>query len=153
MKAFTGAMSRKVDNWPAHLARIVDEYKTHDFEWGKSDCGTFACDIIYSLTGIDLYKEFVSRYDSEFSYMRLLAKYKCSGIVDLFSNIAGKHGIFQVDLKSAQRGDIVALSQSAVGVAEQECLGVCVGPYAMFHTQYGLYSVPILECSHAWKID
>lgn len=141
-------MCRRVDNWTARLYEIVGDYKTHDYVWGVSDCGTFAHDIVHALIGVDLYKGFESDYDSERGYLRVLAKYNCTGIISLFDLVASKNKIVQIDVKKAMRGDIVAM----LGADEKECLGVCVGLYAMFHIDNGLSSIPIYQCTHAWGI-
>ena len=141
-------MSRRYDDWAARLDAITIDYQKRKFRWGKSDCGTLATDCVRALTGIDLYQDFSGQYDSLRSYARLLSKYNCQNIGDLFSVMANQFGFKSIPLKLAKRGDIITVIS-----CDMECLGVCQGRHSMFHMEQGLLMFETLQCERAWSID
>ncbi len=141
---------RRVQNWPTELDKVIIEYQTHLFEWGKSDCGTFAADVVRAITGIEIYQEFKGRYNTARSFAKLLIDCDSRSISELFDLVAGENGFNKIEVNQAHRGDIVANRASDM---TPECLGVISGPKAIFHANDGLISVDRSECVLAWSIQ
>ena len=149
MHQSTGATSRRVDNWPCVLNDIFTEYQARDFEWGTSDCATFATDTIKELIGVDLYAEFRGSYHDLRSYLKLLKTYEYSSIGELFNLVSIENGIFEIAPREAMRGDVCTY----IGADGLECLGICMGPRAYFLLESGLIGIPIDKCFRSWRID
>ena len=147
-KASIGAMSRRSEGWPNRLNRLVNEYQGRSFEYGVTDCGTLACDVVNALIGIDLYQEFKNTYNDKKSYLLILAKYSVRSIADLFDIKAREHDILESKNPIvAFRGDIVCISYG------EDCLGVCVGARAVCLPESGLLSVPMADVTRSWRVD
>jgi hypothetical protein len=52
----------RAPNWPATLARFIEERRAWDFDWGSHDCCMFAADWVMAATGVDPALHFRSTY-------------------------------------------------------------------------------------------
>ena len=139
--------NRRCEDWPEKLNDVIKAYFDRHYVWGESDCGTFACDVVKALIGVDLYEEFRGAYNSERQYKKLLIANNCNSISELFEIVASEHGIYEIGKKFAFRGDIVCMTVNKI-----ESLGVYVGPCAMFHVEHGLISVSMDDCRLCWAV-
>lgn len=138
----------RAEDWPQRLNEIIAQYSTQRFEWGKSDCGTLACDVVRAIIGVDLYSEFAGSYNSEREFRKLLVRNRCESIGDLFAKSAKKYKIKPAQSMRINRGDITVYSDPYNG----ESLGVCVGHQSMHHFDIGLIAIPISSCTQAWSV-
>lgn len=56
------------------LNEVLKKYKKRQFVWGEADCCLFACDCVFTMTGIDPAAKFRGKYNSEMSAKKALAK-------------------------------------------------------------------------------
>lgn len=104
-------MSR-LDNWPSLLAAFLADEKP--FEWGKRDCSLWAADAVLCITGIDPAIDFRNRYKTAKGAARVLKKY--GGLEGAVEMITMDHGMMEIPVALAQRGDVV-LIDSPLGPA------------------------------------
>jgi hypothetical protein len=128
------------EDWPVRLDEVIERARNRPFKWGQHDCGTWAAEIVFSLTGekLDLPKGYRSANGS------LVAMRRKTGTKTMVSATSYFLGEPLPTPLLAQRGDIV-LHQS-------QALGVCVGAEVFCLSEAGLFSVPLTECLSAWRV-
>lgn len=143
-------MKRRHD-WHKQLAASVQFNRSRPFEWGKHDCALFACNTIQDMTGVDLAHGFRGKYSTAFQAARAIRTFTEGGDLEaLAEKICNTHGISEVPVKFAQRGDLVIVhtpdSRIACGI---------VGPdprFAYAAGKDGLTRVAMREWLRAWRI-
>lgn len=112
------------------------------FEYGECDCFTFTRQLVSAHHGVDIL--FSYDYEDERTARRLMAKNK-----GLDSLTTDKLGLPLDDVSLAVEGD-VAVADLGDGLS----LGfVTDGDRVLFKTKEGIASVPLSECSKAWRVD
>lgn len=90
-----------------NLMKVMLEYKTKQFEWGKSDCCLFVSDCINAQVGIDPAAEYRGKYKTEIGAKKALVKYgELEPLLDSHFD--------RIDVMKAKRGDAV-MFQSQLG--------------------------------------
>jgi hypothetical protein len=157
-------------HWQELLHNYLLRRQREAFQWGTMDCCLFACDAILELTGVDLAADFRGKYDSLLSAVRAMKRfttevtevteeitklpnYQITNSEDPVEMVAIKiariHGIEEVPVLMAQRGDILLLDSplgKGLGILGLRGTHVhCAGPD-------GVVDVPLKECLRAWRI-
>jgi hypothetical protein len=136
------------------------------FAWGKNDCATFACDAVLAMTGTDLAEPLRGKYDSALLAARTMnafvsdieakksvADRKERPTDNLLEStafaIAAIHGIRQVPVLRAQRGDVVLVKlENGLALAIVSLNGhEVIAPGAT-----GLRRLPLRSALRAWRI-
>lgn len=90
------------ENWPRHLSAVIKAATERPFSWGESDCCLFAADCCIAVCSVDPAEEYRGHYSTETGAKRALK---------------ARHGSLEaawdayferIDVKLAQRGDVVA---------------------------------------------
>lgn len=128
---------KRLDNWPALLAKYFAEKKDKPFIWGENDCCRFADGAVIAMTGQSMMKSF--NYTNEKQALRLLK----TGLKELTSKELGE----SIKPALAKRGDVVLIHRG-----EMPALAICDG--SMWHGA-GLNKMEtgqMLEAICAWKV-
>jgi hypothetical protein len=128
---------KRLDNWPALLAKYFQQKKNEPFVWGKNDCCRFADGAVIAITGQSMMKSF--NYTSEKEALRLLK----TSLEALTSAELGQ----SIKPAFAQRGDVVLVKRG-----ELPALAICDG--AVWHGagQNGIESGVMSEAICCWKV-
>lgn len=132
------------DNWTSHLNTLIVERKEEPFSWGYQDCCLFACDAIFTITGIDPAKNIRDTYTTKFGASSIVAEYgSLVGLVEAFTE---KYYFPEIPVHKAGRGDIVLCDTD-----QGEALGVCIGRTFCFAGPKGLV-FKLRGIKRAWRI-
>jgi hypothetical protein len=126
------------NDWPERLAAFMDERRHVPFEWGISDCSTFAADAVAAMTGERLQ---IPAADSPEAYARLARDQ--GTLAEMAEALLGE----PIHPAYAQRGDVVLLVMD-----ERETLGICVGTEIAGPGADGLALAPMSMAVAAWRI-
>jgi len=110
------------------------------FKWGEHDCALWMGKVVRDISGIDTVSQFEGLYSTKTKAYELLKPY--GGILGLLDN---HPDLIPVDVKMAQRGDIVYEAKS-------KAVGICVGAKCAFITQGGLVFLEMFEIKKAWGV-
>lgn len=134
----------RLENWPSLLAAFLADEKP--FAWGSRDCCLFAADAVLFITGIDPAIDFRNRYTTAKGAARVLKKY--GGLEGAVERITLDHGMMEIPVSMAQRGDVV-LIDSPLGdaLAVVDLLGTITGQSTDGFTRY-----PIRCARRAWRV-
>lgn len=142
---------KRFDDWPTRLDAFIESRKDYAFSWGSQDCCLFACDCIVEMTGQDLVRQYRNRYHDAAGAQSMLENFSDEPMTvgSLASEIAKAHGIEEVPVSFAQRGDVVLVLQD-----EMESLGVVslVGDTLWAPGEFGLVEHPLSSAIKAWRI-
>ena len=138
---------QRVNNWPSKLEAAVETATQKKFEYGKHDCVLMACDIVKSITGVDLAKDVRGRYSNLQEGIVLLKEF--GGSMDALNEFIAKHqNLPEIPISKAQRGDTVLFDSD-----EGPSLGVCLGAKSIFpNMKMNVIMIPTHACRRAWKI-
>jgi len=140
-------MERRPD-WPDRLHQALEAVREAPFRWGTNDCALFACDVVEAMTGLDLAADFRGRYRSQAGAGVVLKRACGGGLEALVEARAAEHGIAEVPVAFAQRGDVVLLDSEA-GPA----LGICLGASAALpRADQGFASIDMAAARRAWAV-
>jgi hypothetical protein len=144
-------MTKRTD-WHQKLLDTLYFYRNLPFEWGTHDCALFACNTIEAMTDEDLARDFRGKYSSALQAARVIRAFTKGGDLEaLAEKICSEHGLDEVPVKFAQRGDVVVLHATS---NHRVALGI-VGAdprYAYAPGPLGLVRVPMSEWLRAWRI-
>ena len=129
--------------------------KDRPFEWGRNDCGLFACDLLQAVSGIDFAAPFRGKYKSARGAARVLKRFAglpasakaTAGLEAAVEKIAEARNREEVKPLMAQRGDLVLLD-----MPEGPALGVCLGAWVAAAGETGMVRVELREARRAWRI-
>ena len=140
----------RLDGWEARLNHVVEAARREPYELGHHDCFRVACAVIEALTGIDRWPAFSGYRTKREALVRIAqhgSTFETAG--DWF--FSGP----RIDLKHAQRGDIVAVA-TADG---EKHLAVHLGDRVALMAAAGLQLIPlsgvlVADCRLlcAWKV-
>lgn len=143
-------MKRK-DDWPELLECFLRDREQKPFAWGVQDCALLVCDAVQVMTGVDLAEDFREQYSTRLQAARSMRRCGCATLADLADLVAARHGIPEVPVPSARRGDVVLLDMKKEGPA----LGIIgLSGSHVLAAAYGLVSIPLTspQCLRAWRI-
>ena len=143
-------MERQV-NWHNALSDYILGCSSRPFSYADGfDCGTFVIGAIESLTGVDVAPELKGKYTNRKQAFAAIRKLCGAATMEaIASYLANKHGIPEVPVYFAQRGDPVVLKQgktSTLGIVDM-VPGFILTPY-----KDGLLRLPIDHATKAYHI-
>lgn len=122
------------------LERFVYAQQGREFRYGIFDCCLFVCGAIEAMTGVNPAREFLGAYSTRREARKLLAA--AGGI----SAIAKRHGMTELPVSKARRGDVLAMKNM------QLALVALNGKDALVVVESGLIAVPARIAIGAWAV-
>ena len=104
---------KRIPDWETRFADFIHSRLRTPFRWGGQDCALFACDGVEAITGDDLAAEWRGNYSDAKSALAAMKNYAGGGIEELAEKKATEHGLAEVHLNLAGRGDLVLIRQDA----------------------------------------
>lgn len=131
-------------DWEARLATLLDRLKDAPFKWGTHDCALFSASAVKAMSGVDPAADFRGAYDTEAGARQALRDHAAGTLLRTVKAWLGD----PKPVAQAQRGDIVMLDRTTVGV--------CVGRYSWFVGEQfgarGLVPRPTADCRYAFTV-
>jgi len=145
-------MTNRRPDWPSRLMAAIEAARNRPFSWGGLDCCLFACDCVAAMTGVDPAAEFRGRYDSSAKARRRLRAFSGGGGLEAtVAMLAARHGMAEVRVAQAQRGDLV-LIDAPEWPSERRALAVCAGLRLAVMTAGGVDFVAPARGLRAWRV-
>jgi hypothetical protein len=141
----------RVQGWEGLFGCYVQTFAGARFAYGTHDCTMFVCDGVRVMTGVDLADGFRGKYSSAAGALKVIRKYvgtPQATLEQLAEAIAAKHGIAEVPVLMAQRGDVLLLSTPdgpALGLLSLD------GWHVLAAAPKGLTRTPLQDCLRAWR--
>ena len=132
----------RAPNWPAALARFIEDRRGWDFDWGVHDCCMFAADWVMAATGRDPALHFRASYWNAKGAADTLRMY--GGIAQIVDD--GGFVRWQAP-GMAQRGDVALVTNE-----KRELLAVVDGTQCVAPGRHGLVWLPLADAAVAWKV-
>jgi hypothetical protein len=142
-------MERRSD-WQRALDEFLRAHETRRFEYGRWDCCLFVCDAIVEMTATDLAASYRGRYTSRAGAMHALAaQLGVASVEAVAENAAKVHGMPQVPVERAQRGDMVLVERR-----RDYSLGLVAlnGMEVIVTSERGLWRLPLSCAVKAWHV-
>ncbi len=141
-------LTRKPD-WQTALDCFLVAHRQTQFLYGRMDCCLFVCDAILAMTGVDVAAPFRGRYASRKQAMRIVEAFTGRASVAAIAELmCSDHGMPEVPLRSAQRGDVVLI--------ERRCdysLGVIdLTSRLAVPAETGFLRIPLTQGCRAWRV-
>jgi hypothetical protein len=130
---------RRLEDWPERLAAYLDSRRDAPFQWGETDCATFAAGCVLAVTGESLDLPAVASADG---YLRLLRDHG-----PLATLVGERLGDPLPSPAFAQRGDVVLMTLEG-----RETLGVCIGAEVAGPGPGGMVTMPMSIAAAAWRV-
>lgn len=132
----------RVPEWPKKLSNYLSSMQSAKFEWGKTDCISFAVGAVSEITGVDARKEY--------SYSTREGAYAIIEEAGGITSLVAKHfGSGHRNIMQAKRGDLVSIKnpEIIIGVVDDS------GQKAAFISEsQGLVRVPLEKVWRIWPI-
>lgn len=135
-------------NWPMILTEKIEQFKTHPFVWGETDCLHFACRVASAMLDYDLYETAKASsflYDTEEGAALMLEEHFNKDMGNVFSSLFD-----EVSPKLAQRGDVAICEFNG-----KEICGVIdsSGRSVACKSKDGILFLPISRVARAWRVE
>lgn len=129
-------------DWQARLIALIEQRKTHRFEWGVQDCCLWPADAVLAMTGVDHAANLRGTYSSSRGGGSVLRQ--LGGLAAAMALCRGP----EVPPLCAQVGD-VGLVRAESG---REVGAVCLGEQWIAAGKDGLGLLPLEAASRAWRV-
>ena len=134
------------------ITELLQEYKNSKFEWGRTDCVSFAADIAYRYQGKEvpnLQKD--QTYNDTKSALKWLKNLGIDNFDDLYKAPELVLGVKRKDISEVKHGDIVYYIEPETNAG---LMGICNGVRAYFLCwDGGLTARNIEDCTYCWSVD
>lgn len=141
-------MQRKED-WQTRLSVYLAESRAAEFRYGAHDCCLFVCGAVEAMTGADVAAPFRGQYRSRRTAYAAVAAYAGSAsIAAVAEKVAAAHGMTEIPVRLAGRGDVVLLmrgrdfSLGLVGLDGRICAAAA----------HGFTNAPLSLATRAWRV-
>ena len=131
---------QRFPDWSTRLDHYLATLRGQRFRYGIFDCCLFVCGAIEATTGTDPARSFRGLYHSRSDGRKLLRG--AGGI----AAIAAAHGMVEVSVNHAKRGDVVMLTGSSLGLVALN------GRDVLVIGEEGLKAVPRGLAMRAWSV-
>lgn len=136
----------RYEDWEVRLYERVQEWKDHEFQYGKTDCCAFAGSVIEALTGHNPWEDWAGSYSDAASASDALSQ---RGYKSLYAALVATLGK-ALPVAVARRGDVVYASHNTADFAQ---VGICLGRLSVsWGEEKGLIEVPTLNLKRAWHV-
>jgi hypothetical protein len=134
------------EDWPVQLHRYIDSIQDARFAYGAFDCGLLAAGCIEAMTGEDLAADlrgYTSAREALAACKRVCGSYS---IRNLGEYIAAKHGLKEVPVLMAQRGDLAIVRNRRFGIV------ALTGTEIYVPAKQGIIRVPLTDATKAYRV-
>jgi hypothetical protein len=141
---------KRLPDWQSRLSEYLTSCARTCFKYGTLDCGLFVADAIQATTGVDVADPLRDKYRTRteaFAAIKVLCGKASMEAVAAY--LAARHGIQEVPVLCAQRGDAVVLgkgSRSALGIVAMHGTEILT-PY-----KDGILRLPLSHALKAYRI-
>jgi len=143
-------MRARLIDWQARASAYIERVAAQPFRYGSLDCGLFVAGAIEALTGVDVAAPLRGQYTNRAEAFAAIAALCGSPTMEAVGgHLARVHGIPEVGILSAQRGDPVQIRRG-----RRSSLGIVAMHGTEILTPYraGLLRLPLNCASRAWHI-
>ena len=137
---------KRIADWHIPLERAIHDWAAAPFEYGVHDCCTFANHCVKALIGLDLMEDHRD-YESHEDALRKM--HNGGGLEPLVEAACKAHGINEVDVTFAQRGDLCLMDHRAghnCGVLWLNNKVACAGEAG------GIIFLPMETAHRCWRV-
>jgi len=139
-------MIYKTRNWEKRLFASVRAARTQPFQWGVNDCALGTANHVLAFTNVDLAADYRGKYRTLAGARRICGS-DARAFLAFVDRIFTEHGMWQVDVKFAQIGDVTFYEKTGFS-----CVAMCVGLISVAPGKDGLQHLPTKEALCAWRI-
>lgn len=139
------SIARK-ENWPSLLVEAIKAKENKRGIFGVHDCCISVCDLVESMTGVDIGKRF--RGYRGRAEMRETLDVN-DGVEAIAESVMSEYGCEEINPRMAQRGDVVLLTTEqgdAMGAIDMD------GRHAITSGARGWVTLPIDSIRRAWRV-
>lgn len=130
------------------MIETIEAAVERPFEWGAHDCFIFSCDCAEAMTGVDLAEPFYrGKVKTRTQAYGRLKRYGGGGLQDAVAKIARTHGMAEVMVTRARRGDW-AMMMTPAG----DALGVVASNKVYLPAEHGISGWLVHSCHMAWRV-
>jgi len=141
----------KLDDWDSRLDTYIEEMRHKPFSWGGNDCLALARGAIKAQTGVDLFRDWVGSYKTEWgcllNYKRQLKRIGCTDIIE-----AVDQRLQRADVWLPSRGALVGRSDGLGSSVMSIAFGVAISDKVAFLAYDGLVFEPVKHSDIFWGI-
>ncbi|MGA2501114.1 MAG: hypothetical protein ABSH20_25535 [Tepidisphaeraceae bacterium] len=136
-------------DWQQALYLFCEANAGRRFEWGSWDCCLFVADAIDAMAGVDIAAEFRGRYGTYREALKLTQRLCGNWPLEVVvEKVAAEHGMREVPVALAQRGDMLLVDNG-----RRPVLGiVALNGTEIFVIGERLRRVPIALARRAWRV-
>ena len=140
---------KRFEDWTVRLDAYLCWMAEGSFSWGSNDCALFAGNMVRELTGTDIAKQFRGKYHTKAGAYAALKKFAGGGLEATSVKISAEHGMEEVPVRMAQRGDIVFLKTD---MGETLAIVGMDGTHVTAPGPTGLVRWPVGKGRRAWRV-
>lgn len=137
---------KRLPDWPARLATLMDASLGKPAAWGVNDCVTFGADGVVAVTGADPLADLRGRWRTELGAARVARR--LGGFVEAITERLGP----AVSPLHARRGDLLLLPGALVVGRWPGCLAVCFGAQCGTPGGYRLEFRSVADATLCWRV-
>ena len=140
----------RLDNWQSRLSEYLVQCAHTPFRYGQLDCGLFVAESIEAMTGVDVALPLRDKYTNRTEAFAAIKALCGSPTMEAVAEyIAREHGIPEVPVLRAQRGDALVLKSG-----RRSTLGILAMHGTEILTPYedGILRVTLSLATHAYHI-
>jgi len=140
---------QRFEDWDIRLGAAFEAAQSKPFAWGDHDCMTHACTMIHAMTGVDPYADFRGKYKTSLGALKQIKARGSETLLDLVEDLTEKHGMKEIPVAFAQRGDLVYFDVDQYGA-------FAIVHHNGIHTigvgESGLMRLKTLDGKRAWRV-
>ena len=136
----------RYQDWPSRLHRYIESIKETPFKYGIYDCGLMAAGCIHAMTGEDFAEEFRGYASSREALDSIKRVTGSASIAKLGGYVASKHGLTEVPILMAQRGDLAIVRNRRFGIV------ALTGSEIYVPAKTGVIRVPLDHATAIYRI-
>jgi len=136
-------------NWPSMLNEFIVSRANSPFEWGTHDCCISACEMVLTLSGIDLAVDFRG-YSTEEEAIQIMKHY--GGIENIAMRGAKEYNAKRIEPPLAKRGDLVSIKQTRSQFSVSLAIVSLNPTLVLVPDDIGWEAHPITDARMAWRV-
>ena len=139
----------RIESWPSALSDYLLRAESIRFRYGSQDCGLFVAGAIRAMTGVDVASTLRGYTNRAEAFNRIATLCGTPTMEAIAGHLAVLHGVPEVPVLCAQRGDVVLLRsgrRSSLGIVAMHGTEILT-PY-----RAGLLRLPLSHARRAWHI-
>jgi hypothetical protein len=141
---------KRLDNWQSALSAYLVAAAGTPFGYGRFDCGLFVAGAIEAMTGVDVVPGIRGDYHNRAEAFAIVKSICGASTMQALADcLTARHGLQEVSVLCAQRGDPVQLHagrRSSLGIVAMHGTEI-LSPY-----RGGLLRLPLSHATRAWHV-